>query len=530
MEERVLSLPQKTRLIKSLPSAIRSCVEDGGWQIVMPRNTSSCTIMTEEEFVNKYARNGFCQTNKEIESNMSSHLNRFGLDHDDPNTFMSLLNPEVAEKLREHLSEQLVKDGKQPVRTIAELYEVIATFLIRSRFRLSTPVAYKQFLLPLEKSENITLTSQSRFVDIIPRIRGYDVSGRSGDDTLEDTWMQDKNRLRNLEELEEKMFAPSIKLIMNKRSGELVLDDELIGSRSNDVECKTLSYRKAGKEGPVVDAIADSHLGCILGMRLHVKGETELSNIMSLVNRFPTLLSSNHNVSIKFDRGYGKMKMLHTVGLKGYRMTTVASTVGSNHPFITSKEANDYIEKMESKRDKDKNLKLGMFKNFVLDGSPTAGAQVTYAKKDIDLRESDGATCTVYAFAIRDVFDKKEAVKDIRFFNTGGSINDHTANLWIAIRKTDIGINGNHLFSERMTSPARKMAEDILSNSCGPLTVGQRTGDWFLLRRFHFTGMTFSFIYSNNKNHPPLFLNMCCNLSQELLERLWMKHLYPQMN
>ena len=239
MEERVLSLPQKTRLIKSLPSAIRSCVEDGGWQIVMPRNTSSCTIMTEEEFVNKYARNGFCQTNKEIESNMSSHLNRFGLDHDDPNTFMSLLNPEVAEKLREHLSEQLVKDGKQPVRTIAELYEVIATFLIRSRFRLSTPVAYKQFLLPLEKSENITLTSQSRFVDIIPRIRGYDVSGRSGDDTLEDTWMQDKNRLRNLEELEEKMFAPSIKLIMNKRSGELVLDDELIGSRSNDVECKT---------------------------------------------------------------------------------------------------------------------------------------------------------------------------------------------------------------------------------------------------------------------------------------------------
>ena len=89
MEERVLSLPQKTRLIKSLPSAIRSCVEDGGWQIVMPRNTSSCTIMTEEEFVNKYARNGFCQTNKEIESNMSSHLNRFGLDHDDPNTFMS---------------------------------------------------------------------------------------------------------------------------------------------------------------------------------------------------------------------------------------------------------------------------------------------------------------------------------------------------------------------------------------------------------------------------------------------------------
>ena len=111
MEERVLSLPQKTRLIKSLPSAIRSCVEDGGWQIVMPRNTSSCTIMTEEEFVNKYARNGFCQTYEENDSNMSSHVNRFGLDHDDPSTFMSLLNCEAAKKLREYLSVQLVRMG-----------------------------------------------------------------------------------------------------------------------------------------------------------------------------------------------------------------------------------------------------------------------------------------------------------------------------------------------------------------------------------------------------------------------------------
>ena len=89
------------------------------------------------------------------------------------------------------------------------------------------------------------------------------------------------------------MFAPSIKLTLNKKNGELVLDDELIGShRSSDVECKTLSYRKAGKEGPVVDAIADSHLGCILGMRLRVKGETELSNVMNVINRSPTLLLS----------------------------------------------------------------------------------------------------------------------------------------------------------------------------------------------------------------------------------------------
>jgi hypothetical protein len=169
---------------------------------------------------------------------------------------------------------------------------------------------------------------------------------------------------------------------MNKRCGELVLDDGLIGSHSSDVECKTLSYHKARKEGPVVDAIVDSHLGCLLGMCLCVKSETELSSIMHLFDRFPTLLSSNHDVSIKFDHGYGKMKMLHTVGAKGYHVCTVASSVGSNDPFITSKDTQDYIEKMEAKKDKDKNLKIGLFKDFVLDGSPTAGAQTSCIKGD----------------------------------------------------------------------------------------------------------------------------------------------------
>ena len=142
----------------SLPCAIRSCVEDGGCQIVLHRNTSSCTIMTEEEFLNKFARNWFVKLTERL--NLISL--QFGLELDDPNTFMSLLNCEVAEKLREHVSEQLVKDVKQPVRTVAELYEVIATFLIQSRFHLSTPVAYNWFLLPLEKSESIVLISQSR--------------------------------------------------------------------------------------------------------------------------------------------------------------------------------------------------------------------------------------------------------------------------------------------------------------------------------------------------------------------------------
>jgi hypothetical protein len=142
---------------------------------------------------------------------------------------------------------------------------------------------------PLQQSKKIILTPPKRLTEVLSRLRGYDVSGRNGDDSMDDTLMQQMNRLRKMEILEEKMFQPSVDILMNKKSGELVLDDELIGSRSNDVECKTLIHRKSGKEGPVVDAIADSHVGCLLGMQLRVKGESELDNVMKLFERFPTL-------------------------------------------------------------------------------------------------------------------------------------------------------------------------------------------------------------------------------------------------
>jgi hypothetical protein len=106
---------------------------------------------------------------------MTSHLNQFRLYLDDSNTFMSLLSGEAAEKLCGHLSKQFVKDGKKPVRTVAEFYEINATMLIRHRFHVSNQIAYNRFLLPLEKSKNIKLMSHYIFIDIIHCLQGYDM-------------------------------------------------------------------------------------------------------------------------------------------------------------------------------------------------------------------------------------------------------------------------------------------------------------------------------------------------------------------
>ena len=119
-------------MINSMPAGIKGCVEDGGWTVVGHRNISRWRVITEDEYGEEFAAANLIETYKEMVQNVSNHFNRFGLDNDDANTFMTLFSSDAAEKICAHLSEQLVRDGKHPGQTIAELYEVIAMWLVRS--------------------------------------------------------------------------------------------------------------------------------------------------------------------------------------------------------------------------------------------------------------------------------------------------------------------------------------------------------------------------------------------------------------
>ena len=99
---------------------------------------------------------------------------------------------------------------------------------------------------------------------------------------------------------------------MNRTNGSLIIDDELISSRAKDVESKTVSNRKAGKEGPVSNCLACSLTSVLYGMRLRVKGVTQEENVAALLSNLPHLTSSHDKVRLTFDRGYGKMPFVET--------------------------------------------------------------------------------------------------------------------------------------------------------------------------------------------------------------------------
>ena len=81
---------------------------------------------------------------KETERNIHSHADRvathctrYGKDNDNPCVFTTLFSHNAAEMIKTHTTEQLVKDGYEPL-TVLELYQFVATMLILSRFRMPT--------------------------------------------------------------------------------------------------------------------------------------------------------------------------------------------------------------------------------------------------------------------------------------------------------------------------------------------------------------------------------------------------------
>ena len=75
--------------------------------------------------------------------------------------------------------------------------------------------------------------------------------------------------------------------MLNKKNGLLALDDELVSSHATDVELKTVSDCKSGKEGPVSDCISDSQIGTLFDMQLRTKGVSCEENCKKVVETIP---------------------------------------------------------------------------------------------------------------------------------------------------------------------------------------------------------------------------------------------------
>jgi hypothetical protein len=102
-----------------------------------------------------------------------------------------------------------------------------------------------------------------------------------------------------------------------------MLDDKVIGSKAMDVETKIVSDKKSAGEGPTCDCLCDTFF------------------------QFDENTNSMLGPLIACNRGYGKESILSLPAPKNYKVITIASKIGSEHPIVGSTVVESYIEKIK---------------------------------------------------------------------------------------------------------------------------------------------------------------------------------------
>ena len=307
--------------------------------------------------------------------------------------------------------------------------------------------------------------------------------------------------LANIHELESLVFQKSVRDLINKENGFLVVDDELISSRAKDVEVKTISNRKTGKEGPVSDCVSCSLLDIMYGMRLRTSSVKQKDNVMDLIGNLPDV---RQKVNVTFDRGYGKRDVVDAFTSRGFDVTTFAATVGSRHPFLSATEVDNYKSRLARANASTSTIQemSRECEPWIFDENEHLGSEVRIASLSHPNRK------TIYAASVREVFDRKVDTKMLRFFLTGDEV-QQMSNTWICVPKKS-KVQQNTLF-DGVPSSLKYNAENRLLQNCNPLTIGQRCADWFLMRTFHLTGTVGASIGSLDQNISDDRLNSILN-------------------
>ncbi|KAG7372878.1 hypothetical protein IV203_033602 [Nitzschia inconspicua] len=420
-------------------------------------------VVLARDFSNDYLAERICGTFRNMGDKVTSSLVSLGKEVSRASILELLLGDVAIVRLEQFTTEMLVKRNFPPLVPY-EYREFLYTRWYRSRFNLSNDRSFSHFMPPLSRSLDIIIMDPHRFATIQSCTRGFSQAGRTGSEDS-DVWMEAGAMLRKLNELEVAIFSRSASNLLNHGNGSIVVDDELIASRASDVEQKVVSNRKVGKEGPVADCIACALSSVLLGMRLRVKNDPE--NVEQLLHTLPLSTASGNDLEVAFDRGYGKLSSVEAIASRNLHVVTVAGTLGSRHPFNTPDEWISTLNKWKTKRGVDQQKILSwtlLCENWNLRGDPMLGEEVRIAERTKVVEKP------IYAIALREVFDRKNPVKYLKFFAS----KNHRPYTFVAVERNE-HLDQNVLFSPKTPSPERSSVEQALLQSAQPLTVGQRT-------------------------------------------------------
>jgi hypothetical protein len=127
--------------------------------------------------------------------------------------------------------------------------------------------------LELLLQEGISAPSLERVRFISTNILAYCPSGRGSPGIS--SWQCSRDQTQSLAEFEKAAFRTSCRVFLTPNHTYATVDDELYGTRATDNQVKTLSTRKADREGHCADAIADALFRITFFVRFRRRGHTD---------------------------------------------------------------------------------------------------------------------------------------------------------------------------------------------------------------------------------------------------------------
>ncbi|CAK9112009.1 60S ribosomal export protein NMD3, partial [Durusdinium trenchii] len=370
--------------------------------------------------------------------------------------------------------------------TIAEVKHFFATFV----FLQVVNLPWDTVMGCLKHTTATEPLSKERFFDLLESVSGvnphHEVSGSSCFD-------QNADLIAKMRDFERVLFEPTRRLTGSKHQHIVVVDSELVGSRSNGVPQRGISACKAAEDVIKNDAIADSLFGNVLGVRHQERiGYSQDGAIAELLRVVNTGSSSEPGV-LHWDigtveRGCSKPDFLGD--LLSNSVPTLSAVGNAVNPFVA-------LDVFLAKVRKDAAGGFGghgrVDQGFVIDDAPNLGREIFGARASVAVK---GKTKSLIAIAFRD-FPKNTLTKKcnvVRFFECGTGLGEQLLStmcmVWQSIPRGMIPANEVLFFPCPSKSPDLRKIEKLLEEDNGvmPVTCWQRSADWFTARLFCITG------------------------------------------
>lgn len=129
------------------------------------------------------------------------------------------------------------------------------------------------------------------------------------------SWRAQRDRTQYLDTFERSAFRMTCKIFLTPVHTFATLDDQLYGTRAEDIHVKTTSMSKADREGHSADAVADALFRLTLMVRFRRRGEQQAINVQRLIDNLVEGRGEHslHGLTLTADRVYGNMTLIRNL-------------------------------------------------------------------------------------------------------------------------------------------------------------------------------------------------------------------------